>query len=101
MVIGVIIGTILWLLFEFNKAIVKSDYQFKIFVRLNTIPFVTNLICAFIILWFKDDIKEYFEFTRFSSVMLGMMSQGIMKKLYSIFSANIETYVGINKNPEN
>lgn len=100
MVIGVVIGTILWLLFEFNKAIVKPDYQFKTFVKLNIIPFATNLVCAFTILWFKDDIKEYFEFTRFSSVMLGMMGQGVMKKLYSIFSTNIETYVGINKNPD-
>lgn len=98
MVIGVIIGTILWLLFEFNKAIVKPDYQFSIFIKLNTIPLLTNVVCAFTILWFRDDIKDYFEFTRFSSVMLGMMGQGVMKKLYSIFSVNIETYVGINKN---
>ena len=98
MVIGVVIGTILWLLFEFNKAIVKPDYQVKTFIKLNIIPFITNLICAFSILCMKDDIKEYFEFTRFSSVMLGMMGQGVMKKLYSIFSTNIETYIGINKN---
>lgn len=98
MIFGVIIGTIIWLLFEFNKAIVKLDYEFKIFVKLNIIPFVTNLICAFAVLWMKDDIKEYFEFNRFSSIMLGMMGQGVMKKLYSIFSTNIETYIGVNKN---
>jgi hypothetical protein len=45
----------------------------------------------------KDDIRDYFEFNRFSSIMLGMMGQGVMKKLYSIFSTNIETYIGINK----
>ena len=98
MIIGVIIGTILWILFEFNKAIVKQDYQLKTFIRLNTIPFITNLICAFCILWMKDDIRDYFEFNKFSSVMLGMTGQGVMKKLYSIFSTNIETYIGINKN---
>jgi len=97
---GVIIGTIIWLLFEFNKAIVKPDYELKKFIYLNIIPFITNIVCAFSILWFKDDIKAYFEFTKFSSVMLGMMGQGIMKKLYSIFSSNVETYVGINKNPD-
>lgn len=98
MIISVLIGCLLWLLFEFNKAIVKPDYQFKIFIKLNIVPFLTNIICASSILWMKDDIKEYFEFTRFSSLMLGMMGQGVMKKLYSIFSTNIETYVGINKN---
>ena len=101
MVIGVFIGVVIWLLLELNVAIPKPDYQFKKFVQLNSIPIITNLICALAIIWMKDDIKQYFELTKFSAVMLGMMGQGVMKKLYGIFDSNVQTFVGVNKNPTN
>lgn len=97
MVLGVVLGAVIWLLFEFNKALMLKDFSFKIFIKLNWVPAVTNLICGLVVIWAKDDITDYFVLTRFSSIILGMTGQGLFKKLVSIFDKNIETQIGVNK----
>lgn len=96
MVIGVLFGAIIWLLFELNKGLTKPDFTYKKFVMLNIVPAITNLICGLVILWMREDIEDYFLVNKFSSVMLGLAGQGIFKKLYGIFSKDIETRVGLN-----
>jgi len=97
MVIGIILGAIIWLLFELNKALQKSDFNVSKFILLNWLPLLTNLICGLTILWFKEDIQEYFIFNKVSSVILGMSGQAIFKKIVGIFDRNIETKIGLNK----
>jgi len=97
MVIGIIIGAVIWLLFELNKAVVKEDFSFKKFLKLNTLPAITNLVCGLVILWVKEDITDYFIVTKFSSILLGMAGQGIFKKISAIFNKNIDTHIGVNK----
>jgi hypothetical protein len=97
MVIGIILGAIIWLLFELNKALQKSDFNVSKFILLNWLPLLTNLICGLTILWFKEDIQEYFIFNKVSSVILGMSGQAIFKKIIGIFDKNIETKIGLNK----
>lgn len=98
MEIGVVLGAIIWILFELNKGLKKSDFFYKKFVKLNIIPFVTNIVCGLVIIWAKEDMEKYFVVTKFSSVILGVSGQGIFKKLFGIFDKDIETYIGINKN---
>jgi hypothetical protein len=100
MVIGVLIGAAIWLLLELNKAYKKEDFSYKRFLQLNWVPFVTNLSCGLAVVWFKDDIEQYFTVTKFSSVFLGMTGQGVFKKLVGLFDKNVETKLGINKPSE-
>ena len=97
MVIGIILGSIIWLLFELNKTKSKQDFTYQKFVQLNYIPFLTNLICGLTILWFKDDIKDIMPITKIYSVIIGLSGQAMFKKIVGIFSKNIETHIGINK----
>jgi hypothetical protein len=97
MVIGIILGAFIWLLFELNKALQKSDFNTSKFILLNWLPLLTNLVCGLTILWFKEDIQEYFIFNKVSSVILGMSGQAIFKKIVGIFDRNIETKIGLNK----
>ena len=97
MVIGIILGAFIWLLFELNKALQKSDFNVSKFILLNWLPLLTNLVCGLTILWFKEDIQEYFIFNKVSSVILGMSGQAIFKKIVGIFDKNIGTKIGINK----
>jgi hypothetical protein len=100
MVIGIFIGATIWLLFELNKAYKKEDFSYGKFIELNWVPLLTNVICGLTILWFREDVDEYFKITKFSSVFLGMTGQGVFKKLIGLFDKNIETKIGINE-PEN
>ena len=97
MVIGIILGAFIWLLFELNKALQKSDFNVSKFILLNWLPLLTNIICGLTIFWFKEDIQEYFIFNKVSSVILGMSGQAIFKKIVGIFDRNIETKIGLNK----
>lgn len=97
MIIGIIVGALLWLLLELNKAVKKEEFSFKKFLKINTIPAVTNLFCGLAILWMEDDIKEHIIITKYSSVMIGMFGQAFLKKLTSVFDKNIGTHIGINK----
>jgi len=97
MVIGIFIGAFIWLMFELNKAVKKNDFSYKTFFKLNAIPFVTNICCGLAIYWSREDLKDYIIMTNFSSIILGMSGQAILKKLVGIFDKNIETHIGINK----
>lgn len=99
MVIGVLLGSIIWLLFELNKGKSKQDFSYSKFVKLNYIPFLTNLVCGLTILWFKDDIKDIMPITKVYSVLLGLSGQGLFKKIVGVFSKNVETHIGINNKP--
>jgi hypothetical protein len=97
MVVGIILGAIIWLLFELNKGYKKEDFTYSKFVSLNWIPLLTNLICGLAILWFKEDINEFMPITRVYSVIIGLSGQAIFKKIVGVFDKNIETKIGVNK----
>lgn len=97
MVVGIILGAIIWLLFELNKGLKKPDFNPSKFILLNWLPFLTNIVCGLTILWFKEDVQDYFIITKVSSVMLGLSGQAIFKKIIGIFDKNIGTKIGINK----
>lgn len=97
MVIGILLGAILWLMFELNKALVKQEFNWSKFIILNWLPFSLNIICGLTILWFREEIKDILPITKVYSVILGMSGQGIFKKIVGIFSKNIGTTIGINE----
>jgi hypothetical protein len=98
MVIGILIGAIIWLMFELNKAYIKPEFNWAKFILLNWLPFSLNIICGLTILWFEEDIKEIMPITKVYAVIIGMSGQGIFKKLVGIFDKKIETKFGINEN---
>lgn len=97
MVIGVIIGAVIWLLFSLNKIYNKPEFNVSKFILQNWLPFLLNLICGFTILWFKEEIKEIMPITKVYSVIIGMSGQAMFKNVVGIFNKNIETKIGINK----
>lgn len=97
MVVGVILGGIIWLMFSLNTAHKNQNFSYKKFFELNWMPFVLNLICGLTILWFKEDIKEFMPITKVYSVIIGMSGQAIFKKIVGVFDKKIETKLGINK----
>jgi hypothetical protein len=100
MIIGVILGAIILLLFELNKAYALPQFTLKEFVKKNLLPFIVNLVCSLTILWFKDDIKDIMPITKVYSVIIGMSGQALFKKVVGVFDKNIQTKLGINKNKE-
>ena len=97
MILSIVIGAVIWLMFELNKAYTKQDYRFIKFMSLNSVPFITNLICGLSIIWFRDEVSSYIVIDKFSAVMVGFMGQDVFKKFIGIFDKNIETKFGINK----
>jgi len=97
MILGVIFGSILCILFEFNKAIKRENFSFKTFIKLNIIPALINISCGLVLIWAKDDVDIYFKITKFSSIVLGMSGQTIFKKIIGVFDKKTNTYLGINK----
>lgn len=97
MVIGIVLGAVIWLLFELNKTKAKSDFSWSEFIKRNYIPFITNLITGLTILWFKEDIKDILPITKVYSVIIGLSGQAMFKKIIGVFDKNIETHIGINK----
>lgn len=97
MVLGILIGVVIWLLFDLNKAYTKPEFSYTLFFKLNLVPVITNIICGLAIVWFKDDIADYFVLTKFSSVMIGFGAQALFKRLIGVFDKKVNTVIGVNK----
>jgi hypothetical protein len=98
MIVGVILGAMIMLLLELNKGLAKNDFSWSWFFKINLIPFVVNILIGIVCIWAKDDLKDIYPITAFSSVMLGMSGQATFKKITAIFDQNTETKLGINGN---
>lgn len=97
LIVGITFGTLLWFVFELNKAYTKPDFKLTLFVKYNTIPFITNLLCGFAIVWFREDISEYVELNKFTSVVIGFGAQAFFTRLVGVFDKRVNTAIGVNK----
>lgn len=94
---AVLIGAIIFLLLELNKAIVKKEFTVYQFIQLNWLAFMTNVVVGVAIIFIKDDISEYYTINKLSALFLGVGGQAIFKKIYGVFTDKIGTAIGINK----
>jgi len=97
MVMGVVIGAVLWLMFSLNKVYSKPEFLWSKFILSNWLPFVINIACGLVILWFREDISDQFPITKATSVVLGLSGQAIFKKMVGMFDRRIETHLGLNE----
>jgi hypothetical protein len=95
LLLAVLVGCLLNLLFSLNDIFGKPEFKWNTFLRQNIIPTIINLICGFVIVWFKDDIASVFPIGGLSAVFIGIGGQTLFKKLQKIFDRSVDTYVGI------
>jgi hypothetical protein len=95
LLLAVLVGCLLNLLFSLNDIFGKPEFNWNTFLRQNIIPTIINLICGFVIVWFKDDIASVFPIGGLSAVFIGIGGQTLFKKLQKIFDRSVDTYVGI------
>jgi len=98
----VLLGAVFILLRSLNKAFVKPEFEWSIFVRKNIVETLLNMIAgAIIILAFQ--LKEgmfhlgMFDFMRFFCVFLGISGQMVFNFLVQLTSKSYKTWFGINK----
>ncbi len=94
---AVVVGCIINLLFSLNDIFGKSEFSWSIFFQQNLIPTILNLICGFVLVWFREDIEPIFPLGGLSAVFLGIGGQTVFKKLAKMFDKSVETYVGVSK----
>lgn len=94
---AVVLGAILWLLFELNKARTKEGYSFKTFIKLNWIPMSLNVVSGIVLVYSKDSFEDFLKVTTLVAVYFGFSGQALFKKISGVFDKRIATNIGINK----
>ena len=95
--LAVVAGAVLYLLLSLNEALSIDGYKFKIFISHNIIPTIVNMICGFILVWFKEDLTNILPITGLVAVFMGYAGHNIIKKIFKVFDTRFETYVGRNE----
>jgi hypothetical protein len=94
--LAVLIGAILYLLFQLNGVLNASDFKWSIFFKTNIVVFIINIIFGFALVFAKD-IQDLYPITFVSSIVLGLSGQVVIKKLSNIADKDKDTFVGINQ----
>ena len=84
------------ILLSLNQEVVKSDFKWVCFLKVNWLSFIINMLIGVAFVLAKDDLTSLYPITFFSCFMLGLGGQSILKKITTMFDKNIETKVGIN-----
>ena len=95
--IAVLLGSLIFLLFQLNEVFKKDDFSWKSFYKENLIATILNLVIGWTLVWAKDDIIAIYPITLISSVVLGSMGQAIWDKITGVFNVDRPTKIGINK----
>ena len=97
--LAVLAGCFLYQLLQLNDTYNLVDFKWKYFFRTNWVPTMINLVVGFVLIFAKDEIISIYPITFISSVMLGAGGQAIWKKVSHVFSARVDTVVGVK--PDN
>lgn len=93
----VLLGAFIYLAFTWNEVFTKPEFKWSIFFKQNLGPTVINLIAGCALVWRKEEIASWLPMTGIIAIFLGTAGQVVLKKLFNIFSARVDTFVGINK----
>lgn len=94
----VIVGAILYLLFEVNKAWSKPDFSIKVFLKNHMWSSILNIACGITCVFAKEDMVAVFGFqvSKLGAVVLGIAGQKIFSSVVDFFSSKTKTKVGLN-----
>ena len=95
--IAVILGCLLFLLFQLNKAYKKPDFNWSIFFKTIWIPVLINLVIGFVIVWAREDIKAIYPVTVITAFATGIAGQAILKGIFEASNKDITTVIGIGE----
>ena len=85
------------LLLGLNEALVKPEWDVRVFFRQNLGSTLLNIICGCVLVYAKDEIHDIYPLTFMSSVVLGTSGQFLFKKVTKIFDSSDDTLIGRNK----
>jgi hypothetical protein len=97
-----LLGSLFFLLDRMNKAKVKPDYNFIIFLDKNWIPTALNIIGGSVIIFGLGIEKGAFmyggfDFTLVFAGVLGVAGQVIFKGVIDLLKTDVATKIGFNK----
>lgn len=92
--IAVLIGAVLYLLFQLNGVLNMPDFKWKTFVKTNIVVFTINIIFGFALVYAKD-LQDLYPITFVSAIVLGLSGQVIIKKLSNISDKDKDTFVNL------
>ena len=95
--IAVLLGAVIFLLFQLNGVFEKDDFSWKKFYKSNLIPTVLNLVIGWTLVLAKDDIVSVYTITIVSAIILGSAGQAIWNKITAMFNVDKPTKIGVNK----
>ena len=94
--IAVLIGSLIYLLFQLNGVLNMPEFKWGKFIRTNIVPAVLNIVIGFALVFAKD-IQDFYPITFVSAMVLGVAGQAIFKKSINTVDLEQNTFVGFNK----
>lgn len=94
--LAVLLGSIIYLGLQLNKAYMLPDFKWGIFIKQNWIPTVLNLIIGCALVFIKDEIMNIYPITLLSALLLGITGQAVINKLTDVFDTKVNTLIGKN-----
>jgi hypothetical protein len=92
--VAVLLGGLIYLLFQLNSAFAKNGFRWKIFIKKNIIPFILNLTIGFTLVYIREDLINIYPITMLSALLLGVSGQVILQKIQDIFDPSKKTFIG-------
>jgi len=92
--VAVLLGGLIYLLFQLNSAFAKNGFRWKIFIKKNIIPFILNLTIGFTLVYIREDLINIYPITMLSALLLGVSGQVILQKIQEIFDPEKRTFIG-------
>ena len=95
LLLGLVLGALLYLAFNLNKAFPRRDFEWKKFIRKNLFSTVVNLLVGVIFIFAKDDLATVYPVTKISIAMVGFGGGALWHFVFGVFSKERPTAVGL------
>jgi hypothetical protein len=95
--IALAFGIGVYILLQLNGVLNLPEFKWTFFFRTNIIPTALNVLLGCALIFMRADLTGFYPITLFSSFMLGVSGQAILKKLTVMFDKNVDTKFGLNK----
>ena len=80
-----LIGIMFHVGFQLDKATLKEDYDWEIFIRQNVFNWFVSIAIVCLVLFAKEEVEKYFEITKLSIPFIGYFGAEIFNKFKGIF----------------
>jgi hypothetical protein len=97
--VALLFGIAVYILLQLNGVFTLPEFKWGFFFKTNIIPTALNLVLGCALIFMRADLTGFYPITFFSSFMLGVSGQAILKKLTTMFDKNVDTAFGLKKEP--